>query len=93
MGRGAGGARADPPEDGRRRGPLTLRERGSRDCCPGRRMSFGFLPREARPRVPDFALCPNPRSDRAVGDSTVGTSRARLGHEWGVCLPNFASQP
>ena len=56
MGRGAGGARADPPEDGRRRGPLTLRERGSSECCPGWRMSFGFLPRKARPRVPDFAL-------------------------------------
>lgn len=91
MGRGAGGARADPPEDGRRRGPLTLRERGSRDCCPGRRMSFGFLPREAQPRVPDFALCPNPRSDRAV-IALLGPPVPDSGMN-GVCLPNFASQP
>lgn len=42
--RGAGGARPDRPEQGRRRGSLTLRDWGSRDRCLGRRVSFGFLP-------------------------------------------------
>lgn len=56
MGRGAGGTRPDWPEEGRRRGPLTLRERGSRDRSPGRRVSFGFPPCVTPQRVPDFAL-------------------------------------
>lgn len=56
MGRGAGGARTDQPEEGRRRGPLTLRERGGRDRCPEWQMSLGFLHRETQQRVLDFAL-------------------------------------
>ena len=69
VGRGAGGTRPDRPEEGRRRGPLTPRERGSRDRSPGRRVSFGFPPCATRQRVPDFALGPIPRSG---GDSTAG---------------------
>lgn len=55
-GAGWAGARADRPEECRLRGPLTLRERGGRDRCPGRRMSFRLLPRKTVQRVLNFAL-------------------------------------